>query len=143
MLTSSQIREIARQQRLRGVGMVAVKAGDDLVRIRVAGADLPSAADGRARQAATPGTATPAITVRSQHLGHVALADADSMAGALRAGDAIGKGQVMARIVLGESAHDVLAPASGTLDAVLVEPGQRVDYGMGLFEMTATKGASK
>lgn len=143
MLTSSQIREIARRQRLRGVGMVAVKAGDDLVRIRVAGADLPSAADGRARQAATPDAATPGITVRSQYLGHVALADADSMAGALRAGDTVGKGQVMARIVLGESAYDVLAPASGTLNAVLVEPGQRVDYGMGLFEMTATKGASK
>lgn len=137
MFMPSQIREIAKRQRQRGVEVVCVKTDHDSIRIRIAArGTLPGAA------AAAPSTEPARLTVRSERLGTAVLSGAPALAKAWQNGDAVDEGQVLAFIELGEARHAVLSPSRATVDAVLVQAGQRVDYGMPLFELTPEAGAA-
>ena len=144
MLTFNQIREIARHQRLRGVEVVGVKGEQGSVRIRISAAPIAATTERPAATGEVTATvAAKGITVRSDRLGTIALSGRSELATPLQTGDAVDKGQVMAVVELGEDVSVVVAPARGSLSAVLVQPGQRVDYGMPLFELTPGERESK
>lgn len=124
MLTSSQIRQIARQQRQRCVEIVCSATEGHSVRIRIAPDDT------------APVPAKPErIIVRSENLGNAVLGGPLVPGSVWQPGDCVDEGQVLALVELGDERRAVLSPAQATVNAVLVKAGQRVDYGMPLFEL--------
>lgn len=135
MLTPSQIREIARRQRQRGVEVVCVKSDDHRIKIRIAAA-AAAAASGPIGSEASNISAPPSRTVRSQCLGIAVLSGRPELPRPIQKGDTVDEGQVLAFVELGADRQAVRSPSRATVDAVLVQSGQRVDYGMALFELT-------
>lgn len=143
MLSLDQIREIARHQRLRGVEVVGVKGHHGSVRIRVAEAASASAGVGGSLGTAESSpvmVGTKTVKVRSDRLGTVILSGRGKLVQPVQGGDALDQGQLLALIELGEKAHAVVAPVKGTVRAVLVQDGQRADYGLPMFELTSDEG---
>lgn len=137
MLTLEEIREIACHQRLRGVEVAGLRRNQDSLRIRISAAVPSNAADARHCGPAND------MKVRSGSLGTLVLSGRPDLPRTIGVGDRVEKGQTLAFIELEDSVSAVPAPAHGIVTAVLVQPGQRADYGMPLFEITPAQGDLK
>lgn len=145
MLTPEEIREIARHQRARGVEVAGLRRNQDSIRIRISMASVigQSSAPASGVEAQLHAAASTTVKVRSGNLGMVVLSGLPELPKGLLVGDRVEKAQVMGFIQLGDDLTPVAAPCAGTVAAVLVQPGQRADYGMALFELTPAVGDSK
>lgn len=136
MMDIADIREFARHQHLRGVEVVEIKEDQRLVRIRIAAARPLQ--DGAA-PATVPSTEAPRpkdLTARSEALGLLRRSHPVRLPTAIEVGDAVDEGQLLALLELGDTLTAVNAPGRGIVESVLADEGQRIDYGMSLFQLT-------
>lgn len=113
------IRSIAREQRRLGIAQVEIGAQGERVKISV----------GVAAGAVPAAVAQTGLTLRASALGVL------EAAAAVRAGERVAAGQVLAEVVLDGRRVAVPAPRAGRIGEVLAAPGTRVDYGMALFTL--------
>lgn len=138
----TEIREITRHQHLRGVGVVELSIGSQRVRIRVR-PHGPGGGDGAGKEkTAELADAMPSpvaasdpsrTVVRSEALGFLRRTHPARLGARVEVGDSVEQGQPLALLHVGDTYTCVSAPATGVIESVLAQEGQRVDYGMPLF----------
>lgn len=130
MLTIEEIRDYVRYQHIRGVEVVEISDETTSVSMRI---------NLTAPVSAAPITAVPVANtnklITNQTLGHIKLVHPDVLAQAITVGSEIAVDQIVAFVAFEDAFMPVKSTYAGVVKKVLVEEGQRVDYGMPLFEI--------
>jgi acetyl-CoA carboxylase biotin carboxyl carrier protein len=132
-----------------GIGEIEITEGEEKVRISrhgAAGAPIMMAAPALQPMAMAPAGAAPAAApaaappaepqghvVKSPMVGTFYRAPSPGAPAFVDIGQSVQKGQTLCIIEAMKLLNEIEADASGTIKAILVENGQPVEYGQGLF----------
>jgi acetyl-CoA carboxylase biotin carboxyl carrier protein len=138
------IRTVAQRQHLRKVELVEIREGQRRVRIvirsdagrRDGGIEWPES-----ESALHPDTPRlqDAITVKAESLGILRLSHPTRSLAPIKPGDTVVQGQPLALLEVRDVFSDIAAPCDGVVESVLVDEGDRIDYGKPLFTLKTSK----
>jgi acetyl-CoA carboxylase biotin carboxyl carrier protein len=124
ILAANDIAELVEHMRCLGVAEIEIADGDEMLRVA-----LPEAVEQPARTTTSGPTIIAATGCGIFVYGHPAREATPSIGARVEAGEIVGV------IAAGPLLRPIAAPAAGTLNRLLCEPGQRVDFGTPLFAL--------
>lgn len=146
-MNTSDIRQIAMHQRLRGIAIVEIAQDDSRVRLHMSAASslaLPAdlavghveeGKDGHAPGSPLASDDVGLMTVVATALGLLRLAHPSRPSNSRAVGDQVGEGEALALLQVGQAFTEISAPCAGRVEEILAHEGQCIDYGKPLFTL--------